>query len=561
LRRVPFEWGKIGEAGATGKPALVQDASAPGVWPDRPDWVESEQIVSLVCLPLVSRAKRLGVLGVFSRSEIQEKEFEWLTMFAGQAAVAIANATAFEDLLRADAALRDQARQFQQVIDVAPVHMFLWEGDASASYGNRTSLEYFGPIPPKAPMEFLELVTHPDDFARVKEGILRAIPRGEAFSVEARMKRHDGRYRWFLYQIYPLRDDAGKIRRWCGTRTDIEEQKHAQEATQKENLALREEIDKVSMFEEIVGTSPALQTVLARVAKVAATDSTVLVTGETGTGKELIARAIHKRSSRSEGPFVSVNCAAVPRDLIASELFGHEKGAFTGALQRRLGRFEMAEGGTIFLDEIGELPAETQVALLRVLQEKEFQRVGGSQTISVDARVIAATHRNLPAAIEAGTFREDLFYRINVFPIEVPPLRERQEDVRLLVEYFVDRYSNKAGKKITNIDRRSMEKLQAYPWPGNIRELQNVIERSVIVCETENFSVDESWLSHKSGSERPLSEELESREKERIEAALAEAKGRVSGPTGAAAKLGMPPSTLDSKIKSLRIDKHRFHSV
>jgi transcriptional regulator with GAF, ATPase, and Fis domain len=257
---------------------------------------------------------------------------------------------------------------------------------------------------------------------------------------------------------------------------------------------------------------------------------------------------------------VSVNCAAIPRDLIASELFGHEKGAFTGALQRRIGRFELAEGGTLFLDEIGELPAETQVALLRVLQEREFQRVGSNQTIRANVRVIVATHRDLPAAIEAGTFRSDLYYRINVFPVEIPALRDRKEDIRLLVQYFIGRYAQKTGKHIRNIEKKSLDRLQSYPWPGNIRELQNVIERSVILCDSENFSVDESWLSAQPRPSRPLTEEMVSQEKELIEAALAESKGRVSGPVGAAAKLGMPPSTLDSKIRALKIDKHRFYT-
>jgi transcriptional regulator with GAF, ATPase, and Fis domain len=309
-----------------------------------------------------------------------------------------------------------------------------------------------------------------------------------------------------------------------------------------------------------------LNAVLARVAKVAPTDSTVLVTGETGTGKELIARAIHKRSRRSARAFVSVNCAAVPRDLIASELFGHEKGAFTGATQRRLGRFELAEGGTIFLDEIGELPPETQVALLRVLQEREFERVGGNANIRAEVRVIAATNRDLDAAVAAGTFRSDLFYRLNVFPIEIPPLRERREDIPLLVEYFIDRYARKAGKTIRRINKRSLELLQAYPWPGNIRELQNVIERSVIVCESENFSVDESWLSRQPQAAEPkgtaeLSQKLAAQEKQMIEAALKESGGRVFGPLGAATRLGIPRSTLESKIRSLRIDKNRFKSL
>jgi formate hydrogenlyase transcriptional activator len=270
--------------------------------------------------------------------------------------------------------------------------------------------------------------------------------------------------------------------------------KQPQEKPKGDNMALREEIDQASMFEEIVGTSAALQWVLSLVSKVAPTDASVLVTGETGTGKELVARAIHRRSRRSSRAFVSVNCAAIPRDLIASELFGHEKGSFTGALQRRLGRFEMAEGGTIFLDEVGELPVETQVALLRVLQEHEFERVGGTRSIQTNVRVIAATNRNLQAAIAAGTFRSDLFYRLNVFPIEIAPLRERREDIPVLVEYFIDRCARNVGKNIRGIEKNSLDLLQSYPWPGNIRELQNVIERSVIMCETENFSVDKTWL-------------------------------------------------------------------
>ena len=255
-----------------------------------------------------------------------------------------------------------------------------------------------------------------------------------------------------------------------------------------------EQIIKTSMFEEIVGSSPALQQVLSRVAKVAATDSTVLIMGETGTGKELIARAVHKTSKRAGRAFVSVNCAAIPQPLIASELFGHEKGAFTGATQRRLGRFELADGGTIFLDEIGELPPETQVALLRVLQEREFERVGGNRSIKVNVRVIVATNRDLEAAMAAGTFREDLFYRLNVFPIEIPPLRERRGDIPTLVHYFIDRYARDAGKRIKSISKDTLNLFQSYAWPGNIRELRNLIERSMILCDTENFSVDESWL-------------------------------------------------------------------
>jgi formate hydrogenlyase transcriptional activator len=326
----------------------------------------------------------------------------------------------------------------------------------------------------------------------------------------------------------------------------------------QENMALRDEIDKVSMFEGIVGSSEALQHVLEHVARVAPTDSTVLITGESGTGKELVARAIHNRSHRSGRAFVRVNCAAIPQSLIASELFGHERGAFTGAMQRRLGRFELANHGTIFLDEVGEIPAETQIALLRVLQEREIERVGGSQPVPLDVRVLAATNRDLIAAVEAGTFRLDLFYRLNVFPIQMPSLRERTDDIPLLVEYFIDRYANKTGKKIGNIQKKSLELLRAYHWPGNIRELQNVIERALILCDGEAFAVDETWLAREKRQPQELTEMLADHERAAIEAALAESRGRVSGPTGAAAKLGIPRQTLESKIRSLRIDKHRF---
>ena len=360
-------------------------------------------------------------------------------------------------------------------------------------------------------------------------------------------------------------DGAEHLEKRAALESAVEELELLREQLDKENLALRDEVDRVSMFEEIVGTSPALQAVLSRAIKVAATDSTVLITGETGTGKELVARAIHRRSDRVSRPFVGVNCAAIPRDLIASELFGHEKGAFTGATQHRLGRFELANGGTIFLDEVGELPAETQVALLRVLQDHEFEHVGGSHRIRADVRVIAATNRDLQAAISTGSFRSDLFYRLHVFPIEMPSLRERSEDIPLLVEYFIDRYARKAGKRFKKVEKRTLQVLQFYPWPGNIRELQNVIERSVILCESDIFSIDESWLplppaASESKRHLELPRRLEVQEKNMIEEALKASCGRVFGPTGAAAKLGIPRTTLESKIKSLKIDKNRFRT-
>jgi PAS domain S-box-containing protein len=471
--------------------------------------------------------------------------------------------TDIDDRKKAEQKLEEQEMELRQVLDFTPQVIAVFGPRRERLFTNRTALDYFGLTLEEWVKGLRCTVDHPDDSERVQARWDRAMSSGSAFESEVRYRKGDGSYRWFLARFNPVRDDKGQILRWYIACTDIEDLKRTEEKLQQENVALRDEIDRASMFEEIVGTSPALQTVLSRVSKVAPTDSTVLITGETGTGKELVARAIHRRSHRALRAFISVSCAAIPRDLIASELFGHEKGAFTGAMQRRIGRFELAEGGTIFLDEVGELSAETQVALLRVLQEREFERVGGRQAIHVDVRVIAATNRDLKAAVACGAFRQDLYYRLNVFPLEVPPLRERRKDIPLLVQYFIDRYARKAGKNIRRVDKKTLQLLESYPWRGNIRELQNVIERSVIVSETETFSVDESWLSQQPHDERSrgkpyLSEKLAAKEKEIIEEALRESQGRVFGPSGAAAKLGIARSTLELKIRSLNINKNRF---
>jgi formate hydrogenlyase transcriptional activator len=472
--------------------------------------------------------------------------------------------TDIEDHKRAEEKLRQDERELRRITDAIPQAISVLAPDGTILYANAGVLDYTGlSLEDVKADDFRSRLFHPDDLMRFRDERQQALSRGEPVEVELRARRKDGQYRWFLVRYNPLRDDEGSIIRWYVTGIDIEDRKQAEERVQKENLALREEIDHSSMFEEIVGSSAALRKVLAQVTRVAPVDSTVLILGETGTGKELIARAIHKRSKRSARAFVRVNCASIPQSLIASELFGHEKGAFTGALQRRLGRFELADGGTIFLDEIGELPAETQIALLRVLQEREFERVGSSQPISVDVRVLAATNRDLKAAVDAGTFREDLYYRLNVFPIQVPSLRERADDIPLLVEYLIERYAKKAGKKIRNIQKKSLELFQAYDWPGNIRELQNVIERAVVLCDSETFSVDETWLKRdgqRSAPAMPFVATLVEREKEIIETTLAACQGRVAGPLGAAAKLGIPRQTLESKIKTLGIDKHRFRA-
>ena len=439
-------------------------------------------------------------------------------------------------------------------------------GDLYWSDENFRILEYERTIKPT--LELLFKRFHPEDAATVQQTIERASKDAKKLDYEHRLLMPDGSIKHVHVLAQPFKDQCGNVE-FVGTVMDVTDSKKAfqeikslKDELYKENIVLREEVDKTSMFEEVVGTSAVLQAVLARAAKVAPTDSTVLITGETGTGKELIARAIHKRSQRSARAFVSVNCAAIPQSLITSELFGHEKGAFTGATQRRLGRFELAEGGTLFLDEIGELPVETQIALLRVLQEREFERVGGTELLRADVRVIAATNRDLQGAITASTFRSDLFYRLNVFPITLPPLRERKEDIPALVSYFVDRYAKRAGRKIRGIRKSALDSLQSYSWPGNIRELQNVIERSLIVCETDEFTIDKSWLSGgpvpTRSADQALIETSAPGERDLIEAALAQTEGKVSGLSGAAAKLGIPASTLESKIRSLKINKYRF---
>src|SRR6202035_1142940 len=467
--------------------------------------------------------------------------------------------TEHEELTKA---LRKSEAELRQMLDLAPQLIGVLGPQTDRLYANRVTLSYFGVTLDEWRQRDRRSEVHPDDFRRIKAHIDRSLTTGAAGELEMRLRAGDGTYRWFLVRSNPLRDDQGQLVRWYIACTDIEDRKKAEERLQQENVALREEVDKTSMFEEIVGGSPALTAVLSQVSKVAGSDSTVLISGGTGAGKGLGAPGSHRRSPRAPRGFVAVNCAAIPRDLIASELFGHEKGAFTGALQRRLGRFELADGGTIFLDEVGELASDTQVALLRVLQERAFERVGGQHPIRVDVRVVAATNRDLTEAAADGSFRQDLFYRLNVFPLQMPPLRERQQDIAVLVGYFVDRYARKAGKTIRRVSKRTLDRLKSYPWPGNVRELQNVIERSVIVSDTDEFTVDESWLSTRPAVESRLgmSGALASHEKALIEDALRATGGRVFGPSGAAARLGIPRSTLESKIRALRINKSRFRT-
>jgi len=553
---------------------MLEDAGVHNPFSTDP-YVIEHHVRSLLCLPLVKQGTLIGAL--YFENRVASHVFTpprvgLLKLLVSQAAVSLENAHLYTELRHAQANLAQRTRELavaneerRRTIDAIPHAITILGPDGSTLSANAFVLDYTGLSLEEVRADDSRVRRfHPDDVARLDEKRRKALLRGEPFEAEQRARRKDGQYRWFLTCYSPLRDDDGNVIRWYATGTDIDDRKRAEDRVRSENLALREEVDRSSMFEEIVGTSPPLRTVLSHVSKVAPTDSTVLITGETGTGKELIARAIHKRSARSARAFVAVNCAAIPASLIASELFGHEKGAFTGALQRRQGRFELADGGTIFLDEVGELPAETQIMLLRVLQEREFERVGGTGPIRVNVRVIAATNRDLHAAVADGTFRADLFYRLNVFPLDVPALRERRSDVSLLVEYFIHRYAKRAGKRICGLTKETAQLLQSYDWPGNIRELQNVIERAVIVCESDTLSIDARWLSGRPLGTPPMASlstgTLAAHEKDAIEAALKDSKGRVAGPFGAAGRLGVPASTLESKTKALKIDKRRFTS-
>jgi PAS domain S-box-containing protein len=529
-------------------------------------YIRERHARSILCLPLIHQGKLIGVLylennltpRVFTSTRITT-----LKLLASQAAISMENTRLYSDLEEREAKIR-------RLVEADVVGIVMWNLEGAITGANEAFLH----IVQYAREDIASGRVHWTDLtpAEWRDRDERAIADLKASGIfrpfEKEYFRKDGS------RVSVLLGGAlfeGSGNEGVAFVLDLTEQKRAEaeikalkDQLYKENLALRDEVDRASMFEEIVGTSKPLKTVLSRIAKVAPTDSTVFITGETGTGKELIARAVHKRSQRSGRAFVSVNCAAIAPSLISSELFGHEKGAFTGAMQRRLGRFELADGGTIFLDEVGELLPDTQAALLRVLQEREFERVGGSEPIRVDVRIIAATNRDLKTATASGAFREDLFYRLNVFPIEVPPLRERKDDILMLLEYFVKRFASRTGKNIRSIDKKTLKLFQSYSWPGNIRELQNVVERSVILSSGDVFSVDESWLPQESAQtispahgSQPIKGEPRG-EREIIQAALADTRGRVSGPSGAAAKLGIPPSTLEYRIKALKIGKSQF---
>jgi formate hydrogenlyase transcriptional activator len=560
------EVGSCGAAAYLRKPVFVADVLTHPHFANFRDILVQTGLRAAWSSPIISHdGKVLGAFGMYNR-EVRHPtpaEMQLIDDASRIAGIAIERDRSKSALTLAFEKIKKSEIELRKIVDVIPQAIVVQDSSGHSLYANQAVLDYTGlTMQDVITSDFRARIFHPEDIERLREERQTALARGLPFEIEQRARRKDGQYRWFLIRYNPFRDEQGRLVRWYATGTDIDDRKRAEDRTRNENVALREDIVRSSMFEEIVGSSEPLRQVLVQVSKVAPTDSTVLVLGETGTGKELIARAIHNRSKRSNRAFIRVNCAAIPPSLIASELFGHERGSFTGATQRRLGRFESADGGTIFLDEVGDLPPETQVALLRVLQEREFERVGGSQTISVDVRVLAATNRDLNAAVREGAFRQDLFYRLNVFPIRMPALRERTDDIPILAEYLIDRYAQKTGKKIRNISKKTLELFQSYDWPGNIRELQNVIERAVILSDGETFSVDETWLTlvrpKMVATSVPLVANLIDREREMIENALREAEGLISGPSGAATKLGIPRQTLESKIRKLGINRYRF---
>ena len=491
---------------------------------------------------------------------------------AGQACLLMASSDVTERVA-AQKALQESEQRFRNMADSAPVMIWISDEDKGYTYFNKQWLDFTGRSVEQELGFGWAASVHPEDYDRCIEIYVHSFDERKPFEMEYRLRRKDGEYRWILDTGTPRFSSDQVFLGYIGSSLDITERKEAEVELRKaheelhglknllqaENIYLLEELQADSTFGEIVGHSDAIKNVLFKITQVAPTDSTVLITGDTGTGKELVARAIHGASARKDRPLIKVNCGALAPTLIESELFGHEKGAFTGAGARKAGRFEVANGGTIFLDEIGELPLESQVKLLRVIQENEFERLGGTKTIKVDVRIIAATNRNLKLQIESGKFREDLWYRLNVYPIAVPPLRQRKEDIPLLVEHFINRYAKKSGKTITSVSPRVMRNLQAHSWPGNVRELANVIERAVIHTQGSVLHVVDRF---EQALEEPpqVVRTLEEVEREYIVRILEDTGWRIEGPDGAARILGLNPSTLRTRMLKLGIQRRATYA-
>jgi len=473
------------------------------------------------------------------------------------------------DRVLAQQALRESEARFRNMADTAPVMIWVSGPDKLCTYVNQQWLDFTGrTIDQELGNGWAEGI-HPDDYAQCLETYVTAFDRRELFKMEYRMQRADAAFRWIFDTGTPRFSSTGEFLGYIGSCVDITDRRESEQALrqaheevsrlknqlQEENIYLQEEIKLEQNFDDIVGDSDALKYVLFKIEQVAPTDSTVLITGETGTGKELVARAIHSASSRRDRPLVKVNCAALSPSLIESELFGHEKGAFTGAGARKIGRFELANGATLFLDEIGELPPELQVKLLRVIQEGELERLGSSQTIKVDVRIIAATNRKLDLEVKKGTFREDLWYRLNVFPITVPPLRQRQEDIPLLIEHFVRKSAKKVGKTITSISPATLKSLREYSWPGNVRELANLIERAAINSHGPVLQIGKDFEAITAETSSSSTMTLEDMERDYIIRILEDRSWRIEGRKGAARLLGLNPSTLRTRMIKLGIHK------
>ena len=587
FRRIPLNAYVAGHVGATGKAILIQNVTLDHPHLARPEWIHREGIRSIAAQPLISRDGVLGVLGIMTREPVDERAFSWLGTFASQAAVAISNARAFEELERAHEALRESGARSSAILETSLDCIVTADHEGRILEFNQAAEKTFGYRRDEVIGKLLTETIAPESMRESQSnGLKRVVEAGEArllgLRTEMIARRADG-------SEFPIELAVGRVALdgppiFTGFIRDITERKHAEEEVARlrsqlelDNAYLKEQVKEGLAFGEIVGTSPALVEVLQQVDMVARTDAAVLISGESGTGKELAARAIHERSARRGRPLVTVNCASVPRELFESEFFGHVRGAFTGAVRDRIGRFQLADRGTIFLDEVGEIPLELQSKLLRVLQDQQVERVGEDEVRQLDVRVIAATNHNLKEECEAGRFRRDLYYRLSVFPIELPPLRKRLEDVGLLAAHFLDLAKRRLNCPEVRLTDEALQLIAAYDWPGNIRELRNVIERAVILSQHGPLRIDlvlgtgvpagRGWplrppvevgeASRRSGRSKVLSpEELARLERDSIIAALEQSDWKLSGVGGAAEILGVKPTTLASRLKRFGIERH-----
>jgi formate hydrogenlyase transcriptional activator len=540
------------------QPLLVSDVEKETRFPRVTEVMRQQGVKSYCVVPLTTAQRRLGALGFGSLQEAtyDGSDLEFLQQVANQVAVAVDNALAYQQITELKDKLTREEAYLTQAQRLTGVGSWAWDPSESHNYYSREVFNIFGLDPTKGNptlADFLRIY-HPEDREFIEEAENKLVSEGQGYDVKYRIIRPDGELRFVREVGTPVREN-GVVTGFVGACMDVTEQERMTQELRREKLYLEDEIRTEYNFEEIIGESTVLKRILKQVETVAPTDSTVLIQGETGTGKELIARAIHSLSKRGERTFVKMNCAAIPTGLLESELFGHERGAFTGAIAQKVGRFELAHGGTLFLDEVGDVPLELQSKLLRVLQEQEFERLGSNRTIRVDVRLVAATNRDLAQMVTDKQFRSDLYYRLNVFPITAPPLRERPEDIPLLVRYFAQKYARLMNKRIETIPAEAMTALAKYHWPGNIRELENLIERSVILSQGPDLHVPLAELKAPAAAALNGAATLEAAEREHILRVLRETNWVIGGSSGAAARLGMKRTTLQSKITKLGISR------